>query len=135
MTCRERAGQVRDRYDEILATGAGVTAIGTGGRNYAKAFIEDEQVPFPVLLDEDGSAAEIVGTGTLSAVSLVSPGQVVAGFRSFSKGNRQQKSGRRPMQLGATIVMAPGDEILYEDFEDHAGDHADIDEVIAALTG
>ncbi len=112
-----------------------MTAIGTGGRNYAKAFIEDEQVPFPVLLDEDGSAAEIVGTGTLSAVSLVSPGQVVAGFRSFSKGNRQQKSGRRPMQLGATIVMAPGDEILYEDFEDHAGDHADIDEVIAALTG
>lgn len=38
------------------------------------------------------------------------------------------------MQLGATIVMGPGDEILYEDFEDHAGDHADLDEVIEALT-
>lgn len=91
-------------------------------------------MPFPVLLDEDGSAAGIVGTGTISATSLVSPGQIAAGVRSFAKGNRQKKAGRRPMQLGATIVMGPGDEILYEDFEDHAGDHADIDEVIAALT-
>jgi hypothetical protein len=31
--------------------------------------------------------------------------------------------------------MAPGGEILYEDREDYAGDHADIDEVIRALGG
>ena len=86
-----------------------------------------------MLLDEEGSAAEIVGTGTLGAASLLKPSQVAAGFRSFAKGHRQQKTGRRPMQLGATIVMAPGDEILYEDFEEYAGDHADIDEVLAVL--
>ena len=39
------------------------------------------------------------------------------------------------MQLGATIVIAPDGTILYEDYEDYAGDHADIDEVIAALDG
>jgi hypothetical protein len=90
-------------------------------------------VPFPVLLDEDGLAAEIIGTGTLGAISLVNPGQLVAGFRSLAGGHRQRKPGRRPMQLGATIVMGPGDVILYEDYEDHAGDHADLDEVIAAI--
>ena len=111
-----------------------MTAIGTGGRTYAKAFMDDEQVPFPVLLDEDGSAAEVVGTNTFGAGSIVNPGQLVAGVRSFAKGNRQGNAGRRPMQLGATIVIAPGGEILYEDFEDYAGDHADIDEVIAAIT-
>ena len=111
-----------------------MTAIGTGGKRYAKAFIEDEQVPFPVLLDEDGSAAEIVGTRTFSAASMVNPGQLVAGVRSFAKGNRQHNAGRRPMQLGATLVIASDGEILYEDFEDYAGDHADIDEVIASLT-
>ncbi len=110
-----------------------MTAIGTGGRRYAKAFIEDEGVPFPVLLDEDGTAAEIVGTGTIGATTLLRPGQLAAGFRSFSSGHRQRNSGRRPMQLGATIVVSPDDTILYEDFEDYAGDHADIDEVIAAL--
>lgn len=90
---------------------------------------------FPVLLDEDGTAAEIVGTGTLGVASLVKPSQVAAGLRSFRGGHRQKNPGRRPMQLGATIVMGPGDEILYEDFEDYAGDHADLDEVIAAIRG
>jgi hypothetical protein len=88
-----------------------------------------------VLLDEDGTAAQIVGTGSLGMASLLKPSQLAAGFRSFKDGHRQDKAGNRPMQLGATIVMAPGDEILYEDFEDYAGDHADIDEVIAALGG
>ena len=99
------------------------------------AFIEDENVPFRVLLDEDGDAAEIVGTGKIGAVAALRPDAIAAGLGSFMRGNRQKNAGRRPMQLGATIVIGPGDEILYEDYEDYAGDHADIDEVIAALEG
>ena len=133
MTCRERAGQVRDRYDEILATGAGVTAIGTGGRRYAAAFIADEHVPFPVLLDEDGSAAEIAGTKTLGVRALAKPGAWSAAAKSTMGGHRQRRSGRRPFQLGATLIIGPGDTLLYADFEDYAGDHADLDEVLAVL--
>jgi len=133
MTCRERAGQVRDRYDDFVAAGAGVTAIGTGGRRYAKAFIREEQVPFPVLLDEDGVAADIVETKTLGVRAMLKPSAYLAGVRSVAKGHRQRKTGRRPTQLGATLVIGPGDELLYEDYEDFAGDHADIDEVLAAL--
>ncbi|MEX1005108.1 MAG: peroxiredoxin-like family protein [Acidimicrobiia bacterium] len=133
MTCRERAGQVRDRYEEILATGAGVTAIGTGGKRYAKAFIEDERVPFSVLLDEDGTAAEIVGMKSTSAIGLLSPRQITAGIRARMSGKRQHNAGRRPFQLGATLVIAPGDVLRHADFEDFAGDHADLDEVIAAI--
>jgi len=133
MTCRERAGQVRDRYDEFVDAGVGVTAIGTGGKRYAAAFIKDEDVPFPVLLDEDGAAADIVGTKTLGVGTLLKPSSYVAGVRSLAKGHRQQKTGRRPTQLGATLVIGPGEELLYEDYEDFAGDHADIDDVLAAL--
>ncbi len=111
-----------------------MVAIGTGGKRYAKAFMEDEQVPFDVLLDEDGSAAEIVGTGTLGMLDLVRPGQVRAGLRATLTGKRQHNPGRRWQQLGATLVIGPGDELLYEDFEDFAGDHADLDEVLAVLT-
>ena len=134
MTCRERAGQVRDRYDEFLVAGVGVTAIGTGGKRYAVAFIEDEAVPFPVLLDEDGSAAEVVGTNSLGVTAALRPSAFTAGLRSVAKGHRQHKLGRRPMQLGATLVIGPGNELLYEDYEDYAGDHADIDEVLAVLS-
>ena len=99
------------------------------------AFIEDEQVPFEVLLDEDGSAAEIVGTKRLGVTSVVSPRAWTAAARSVAGGNLQQKTGRRPFQLGATLVIGPGDELLYADYEDYAGDHADLDEAIAVLRG
>lgn len=90
-------------------------------------------MPFEVLLDEDGSAAELVGTGTLSKLSLVSPRQLAAGTRALAAGKRQHNAGRRPFQLGATLVIGPGDELRYSDFEKFAGDHADLDEVLAHL--
>lgn len=110
-----------------------MTAIGTGGRRYAQAFIEDESVPFEVLLDEDGIAAELVGTGKLSKLAFASPRQLVAGTRAMAAGNRQRNAGRRPFQLGATLVVGPGDELRYSDFEKFAGDHADLDEVLTHL--
>lgn len=110
-----------------------MTAIGTGGKRNAKAFIEDESVPFEVLLDEDGAAAEIAGTATMSTASLVSPRQLLAGTKALLGGNRQKNTGRRPFQLGATLVIAPGDRLLYSDFEEYAGDHADLDQVLAAI--
>lgn len=90
-------------------------------------------VPFPVLLDEHGTAAEIVGTKTLNTMALLSPSQVRAGARALLAGNVQHKYGRRPKQLGASLVIAPGNLLLYEDYEDFAGDHADLDEIIAVL--
>jgi peroxiredoxin len=110
----------------------GVVAIGTGGKRYAQAFIEDEAVPFSVLLDEEGAAAQIAGTKKAGAKTVLHPGQWAAGARSMLGGHRQRKPGKRPMQLGATLVIGPGDVVHYADFEDYAGDHADIDAVIAA---
>lgn len=107
--------------------------MGTGGKRYAKAFIDDENVPFPVLLDEDGVAAEIVGTRSLGSGSMLSPRQIGAGLRATVRGHRQRNAGRRPFQLGATLVIGPGDVLRYADYEDYAGDHADLDEVIAAI--
>jgi AhpC/TSA antioxidant enzyme len=107
--------------------------VGTGGKRYAMAFIEDESVPFEVLLDEDGSAAEIVGTKKTSLLKLAGPRQIAAGVRATVAGNRQHNAGRRPYQLGATLVIAPGNNLLYSDFEDYAGDHADLGEVMAIL--
>jgi hypothetical protein len=90
-------------------------------------------VPFPVLLDEDGEAARIVEMNQLNATSFIRPDAWIAGGRSLLGGHRQRNSGQRPMQLGATLVMGPGDELLYIDKESYAGDHADLDEVLAIL--
>lgn len=110
-----------------------MTAIGTGGRRYAQAFIEDEKVPFDVLLDEDGTAADVVELNTLRLSTLAKPKAVAAPLRALAKGKVQHKTGRRPTQLGATLVIAPPNDVVYIDREDYAGDHADLDEVIGAI--
>jgi len=91
-------------------------------------------VPFAVLLDEEGEASDIVDMNRLGAAALIRPDAWMAGAKSLVGGNRQHNTGRRPTQLGATIVMGPGDEILYIDKESFAGDHADLDEVVAVLS-
>lgn len=58
----------------------------------------------------------------------------MAGARSLVGGNRQRRPGARPTQLGATLIVGPGDELLYIDRESFAGDHADLDEVLAVLS-
>ena len=88
-----------------------------------------------MLLDEDGTAAEIAGTRKLGLGAMVSPAAWVAAAKTARKGHRQQKTGRRPFQLGATLVIGPGDVVGYSDYEDFAGDHADIDEVLQAIGG
>ena len=97
------------------------------------AFIEDEAVPFPVLLDENGEAAQIVEMNQLKATTFLRPDALLASGRSLLGGNRQHNTGRRPMQLGATLVIGQGNELLYVDKESYAGDHADLDEVLAVL--
>ena len=90
-------------------------------------------MPFPVLLDEEGTAADVVTLNKLGAAATLSPNAWMAGARSLVGGNRQHKTGRRPTQLGATLVIAPGDELLYIDKESHAGDHASLDEVLEVM--
>jgi hypothetical protein len=86
-----------------------------------------------VLLDEDGTAAEIAGTRKLGVAAMVSPAAWVSAAKTARRGHRQQRTGRRPFQLGATLVIGPGDKIRYSDYESYAGDHADIDEVLEAI--
>ena len=50
---------MRQHHEAIKELGAEIVAIGTGDARYARSFIDDEEIDFPVLLDDDGEAAEI----------------------------------------------------------------------------
>jgi peroxiredoxin len=135
MFCREHAAQLRDAYSDITAAGADVVAVGTGNTMYAKAFVDDEKVPFAVLIDEDGHAAEAASVkgGAKMLVTLLTPSVVSASRRARKEGHRQHKTGSRSTQLGATFVMAPGDKVLYSHLDGDVGDHAPLADVMAAL--
>jgi len=126
---------LRDHYDEIQGAGAEVVAIGTGDTRYAASFVNDERVPFLVLVDEDAAAARAASVRDASLARLLSPTGWPAGFRAFRSGVRQHRSGKRPTQLGATFVIGPGGQVRYAHLDEDASDHAPISEVTAALAG
>ena len=125
---------MRGRYDEITAKGAGVIAIGTGDQRYAAAFVADEDVPFPVLVDDDAEAAHAASVRKVNFLTLLADPRSLAGSRrAYRDGFRVKKSGKRVNQLGATFVIGPGNHLRYEHVDQHTADHAPLDAVLAAL--
>ncbi|MCA1833390.1 MAG: AhpC/TSA family protein [Actinomycetota bacterium] len=135
MHCRHHASQLRRDEEHIMGLGADIVAVGTGDARYARAFIDDEQFPYLVLLDEDGEAADVASLKRGKAAALVGPKAMRSALSAYAKGHRQKlKLGRRPTQLGATFVIGPGDVVRYQHIDDHVGDHAPLEEIVGALS-
>jgi hypothetical protein len=124
---------LRRRHDEIRSRGAEVVAIGTGDVRYAKAFVSDEQIPFPVLVDDDAAAARAASVRNASIFSLAGPRTWGGSRQAHREGFRGHRSGKRVTQLGATFVLGPGSRLRYEHVDAHSSEHAPLDEVLAAL--
>jgi peroxiredoxin len=125
---------LRDHYSEIASEGGEVVAIGTGDERYAKAFVTEGDVPFPVLVDDAAEAAHAASVKKVNfATLLFDPRSMRGARRAYRDGYRVKKSGKRVNQLGATFVIGPGPTVRYEHIDVHTADHAPVDEVLAAL--
>jgi peroxiredoxin len=124
---------LREHYDEIRAAGGDVVAIGTGDVRYAEAFVRDTGIPFPVLVDDDGEAADAASVRTLNWLNLLHPRTWRATREAGRRGHHTARPGKRVRQIGATFVVAPGDVVRYEYLDDDSTDHAPIADVLAAL--
>ena len=125
---------MRAHYDEITTAGAEIVAVGTGDERYAKAFVAEEQVPFPVLVDDAGRAASAAAVRKVNFAALLFDPRSLKGARQAHRdGYRVKKSGKRVNQLGATFVLGPGSQARYEHIDAHTADHAPLAEVFAAL--
>jgi peroxiredoxin len=126
---------LREHYDEITALDADVVAIGTGDRRYAETFVRDEQIPFLVLVDDDGTAAQAASLRTLNWFQLLHPRTWKATRETSKRGYHVHKSGKRVRQIGATFVIGAGNRVRYEHVDRDSTDHAPFDEIVAALRG
>lgn len=114
--------------------GADVVAVGTGDQRYARAFVADEDVPYPVLVDDEGSAARAAAVKKVNFFTLLfDPRSVRGALKARRDGFRIKKSGRSVNQLGATFVIGPGSTMRYSHVDVHTADHAPLEDVLAAL--
>jgi peroxiredoxin len=131
--CREHAAELGRQYDDIRAAGAEVVAIGTGDVRYASAFVRDDAIPYPVLVDDDAEAARAASVNVASWYRLLHPSTWKATRDASKRGYKVSKPGKRVKQLGATFVIEPGDVVRYEHLDGDSVDHAAIDDVLAAV--
>ena len=124
---------MREHTTEIESLGATIVAVGTGDERYAAAFVEEEQIPFLVLVDDDAIAAQAASLRTLNWFQLLHPRTWKATRETSKRGHHVHKSGKRVRQIGATFVIGAGDRVRYEHIDADSTDHAAIDEVVAAL--
>ncbi len=110
-----------------------MVAIGTGDVRYAKAFVADEEIPFLVLVDDDGAAAQAASVRRAGWLALMGPASWGETRRVWREGHRIHKAGKRVTQLGATFVVGPGSTVRYEHQAADSSDQAAIDVVLAAL--
>jgi len=110
-----------------------VVAIGTGDVRYARAFVDQEEIPFTVLVDDDATAANAASVITISFRRLLGPGTWRQTRQTWRNGYRIHKSGKRVNQLGATFVIGSGSKVRYSHIDGDSTDHAPLDAVLAAL--
>ena len=124
---------MRDAYPDVQRTGAEVVAIGTGNPSFARAFIDDYRIPYPVLIDADARAARTAQVARVPFWKLFDPTSYAGARRAWRAGHRIGASGKRVDQLGATFVVGPGPALHYEHRDAHSADHAPLGDVLASL--
>ncbi len=110
-----------------------MVAIGTGDVGHARDFVEAEEIPFPVLVDDDAEAARAARVRRVGVFQLFDPASYAGARRAWKSGHRLGVPGRRTNQLGATFVVGAGPVVKYQHYDAHTADHAPLDEIFAAL--
>lgn len=124
---------MRQHHAAIRARGADIVAIGTGSLDYATVFVVDERIPYPVLVDDDGLAAEAASVPSASWYRLLHPSTWRATWATYRRGHRIHAPGRRVTQLGATFVIGPGPRLRYAHLDRDSTDHAPLDALLKVL--
>jgi peroxiredoxin len=126
---------LRDHHDDVHALGGEIVAVGTGNDRYARTFVEEERIQYPVLVDDDGAAARAAAVNTPSFLAMFHPRTWAATVTTLRRGHRIHKAGARVTQMGATFVIGPGNRVHYEHVDRDSTDHAPLADVLRALGG
>jgi len=121
------------RLPKVEALGAGLAVVGLGNPGFAKGFRESTGYVGPLFVDGEGVAYRAAALGRLRPWHLFSVRMIRNAMRAKKEGFRQSKVEGDPWQLGGTLVVAPGDRVLYAWRNRNADDDAPIEAVLAAL--
>lgn len=126
---------MKARLPELDAAGAAVALVGVGEPAQAAGFRARSGWPGTLLVDRTGEAYRVVALRRTGLLGLLRPGLLRAALRARREGHRQTKVEGDPWQLGGTLVVTPGERVLFAHRNAGPQDEARIDDVLAVLRG
>jgi len=120
--------------NEFEAAGVRVVLIGQLTPQHAAEFRRSQKIELPVLADEKRVSYKAAGTKIATFGELLGPKVVAKGaLTTLRTGRRQGRTLGHPAQLGGTLVIAPGNEILWAHMAGDASDNASPEEILASV--
>lgn len=117
---------------EIRARGADLVVVGCGRPEHIPGFREATGYDGTLLTDPSLRVFEAAGLA-YGWTRTFHPLTFIKGIRAFAGGFRQGARRGNPVQQGGTFVLGPGERVRFQWRDRFAGDHPEMDEVLAAL--
>ena len=127
--------QLRQRYGDIQAMGAGVVAVSFEPRDRLFQLTRQLQLPYPVLSDpeRDVYAAYSLAQGNL--LKIFSPKTVWTYVKHFARGRRYEHAASDWKQLGGDFILGEDGTVLYEHRGQTPADRPTVASLISKLDG
>ena len=130
--CRHFAVKLAAEHPAFEKRGARLVAVGTGGRKYAREFVEERQIRYEMLLDKHTVTHEIIGARSGPPLGIFRPRVVAAAAAAVADGQMQGKTGPHPWIFGAAHVFGVGGEVRYAWLNHDYQDNPPVGELLVA---
>jgi len=124
---------LREHQQAFQDKGAQLAAIGLGGTDYARQFLQETGITFPLLIDEERLAYKAAELRKANMAHLLRADNKLARKRASAAGHRQHKLGNNPFQLGGSFVFGPGNKDYFAHISETFGDNASPADLLAAI--
>ena len=107
MFCQQQVAQLRDVVDTIRGRGAELVVVGNGGVEQARAFRDEQKLPFPLYTDPSLESYRLAGLRH-GLGSSMSPRVALHAVAALRQGFRQRRTQGDPVQQGGVFVICEG---------------------------
>jgi hypothetical protein len=124
--------QLHREIERIHRTGAELVVVGNGAPHFIAGF--RDLTGYRGQLYTDPSLESYRAASLKHGVStFFHPKVVFNAVRAISKGHLQGTTKGDPAQQGGTLVIRPPGRVIFHHVSQTAGDHAELDSIVAAL--
>jgi hypothetical protein len=131
MFARQQAAALMGIKGKLEGAGIALVAIGSGSPAGAGHFVKKLHFTGEMYVNQDLSAYRAFGLQR-GLLKTLGPASLIQGIRAMKDGFRQGRTDGDLWQQGGVFVLGPGNELNFQHRNRFAGDHADLEALLAA---